>query len=88
MTGHSFDKLPVDLFQYRSVNWPDTIKEGGYAGRIMETNVLLLYLVCELLLTNSLNNVQNKTIYFKMKICKSSWCKIKITIEYIMKNST
>ena len=36
---------------------------GGYAGRIMDTSVLLLYLVSEMLLTNSLNNIQNKTIY-------------------------
>ena len=58
------------------------------AGHIMETNVLLLYLVNALLLTNSLNNIQNKTIYFKIKNCISPWCKIKITIKHIMKKST
>ena len=45
---------------------------GGCAGRIMETNVLLLYLVSELLLMNYFKNIQNKTIYLEMKNCISS----------------
>ena len=81
MTGHSFDKLPVDLFQYRSVNWPATIKEGGYAGRIMDTKVLLIYLVSELLLINSLNNVQIKLFISKWKIAYHRDAKLRLPLN-------